>query len=405
MNSASPAPPPAATEGNGFWGMSAIGKPGNCGTSSFESFLPDEEPSFEEPVAPPKKKSPVVLEFATPAVNDQSTPPPPTLENPALGEASNASDAETPPATEETPSSPIQGKAHVSEDGESKAETPPATEETSSSPLQGEAPVSEDGETVSLPSDDLHPPVADPNDQKEFTDFSEDQTAQQDFSSSGTESAPDEQMVSLATYEDAISQEAPPTDMAASAGDTASVSTSKAFQVSTPPLPGPLLATPHHVSPSSTNPLTQAHQLGTSRAHVADASGVLKLLQMEAGKLSQFSGSQIQLDLTVDTGDSVRIRLNLRGNELFTAISTDSPDLRDALQKSWPEFLSNQKDRPYRFAESQFQDSFNAPNQRESRGQTPFESPDERSASILKKRRPGNPAPNIRSNQPVQLWA
>lgn len=397
MNPATPSLPPAPTESNGFWGMSAVGKPGNRGSSSFESFLPDEEPSFEEPVAPPKKKSPVVLEIATPPVNGHSPPPPTTLENPALGEASNASAAETPPTTEETLSSPAQAKAQVPEDGDSAPVVDESSEDTEPSPLSSE--------TVSIPADELEPSVAGPNDQKESADFSEDQTARQDSSSSGTESASEEQMVSLATYEDAISQEAPPTDMAGPAGDTPIVSTSKAFQVSTPTIPDPLVTAPNHVSTSSTTPASQAHQLGTSRAHVADATGVLKLLQIEAAKLSQSTRSQIQLDLTVDTGDSVRIRLNLRGNELFTAIATDSADLREALQKSWPEFLSNQKDRPYRFADSQFQDSFNDPDQRAPRRQTPFESPDENPASMTGKRRAANPVATPRSNQPVQLWA
>jgi hypothetical protein len=212
-------------------------------------------------------------------------------------------------------------------------------------------------------------------------------------------------MVSLATYDDAVSPEVPSADPASISVETSTISTSRAFQFSAPSISEPSLAAPGQLNQAAPTPHAPSHHAITARAHVADSSGVLKLLEVEAAQLSRSSRSQIQLDLTVDSGDAVRIRLNLRGNDLFTTIATDSVDLREALQKSWPEFLSNQKDRPYRFAESQFQDSFNAPDQRNPRRQTPFESPEDSPSALSAKPRTARPVQITRSNQPVQLWA
>jgi flagellar hook-length control protein FliK len=60
----------------------------------------------------------------------------------------------------------------------------------------------------------------------------------------------------------------------------------------------------------------------------------------------------------VGENESVKIRLNLRAGEIRSTFITESPELREALQKAWPDFTANHRSQGIRFGESQFQDSF-----------------------------------------------
>jgi flagellar hook-length control protein FliK len=54
----------------------------------------------------------------------------------------------------------------------------------------------------------------------------------------------------------------------------------------------------------------------------------------------------------------VKIRLSLRAGEIRSTFITESPELREALQKAWPDFTATHRAQGIRFGESQFQDSF-----------------------------------------------
>ena len=90
----------------------------------------------------------------------------------------------------------------------------------------------------------------------------------------------------------------------------------------------------------------------------SQASTLFKSLAPELDKLKQIGNSQIQLDLPVGEQESVRIKLSLRGGEIRSTFITESPELREALQKAWPEFSQNSRDRGYRLGDPAFQQGF-----------------------------------------------
>ena len=90
----------------------------------------------------------------------------------------------------------------------------------------------------------------------------------------------------------------------------------------------------------------------------SQASSVLRSLAPEIEKFRQTGQSQVQLELPVSDNESVKIRLSLRAGEIRSTFITESPELREALQKAWPDFTATHRAQGVRFGESQFQDSF-----------------------------------------------
>jgi hypothetical protein len=88
------------------------------------------------------------------------------------------------------------------------------------------------------------------------------------------------------------------------------------------------------------------------------ASSLFRSLAPEIEKFQQTSQSQVQLELPVGDNESVKIRLSLRAGEIRSTFITESPELREALQKAWPDFTATHRAQGVRFGESQFQDSF-----------------------------------------------
>jgi flagellar hook-length control protein FliK len=95
----------------------------------------------------------------------------------------------------------------------------------------------------------------------------------------------------------------------------------------------------------------------TPATPTAHAASVLKTLAPELEKLHQSGQSQMQLDLPVSDTESVKIRLSIRGGELRSTFITESPELREALQKAWPEFAASNRDRGMRFGDTTFQEA------------------------------------------------
>ena len=164
---------------------------------------------------------------------------------------------------------------------------------------------------------------------------------------------------------------------------------------------------------SSGNPLaapTPENQQTTTHP-ASQAAAVLKTLPQEISKLQQSNLSQIQLDLPVGDNESVRIRLSLRGGEIHSTFITESAELRDALQKAWPDFTATHRTQGMRFADSQFQDGLRQQNdaasdQGRQRNQPQDSSPQSSDyrQPIVKKNIPQPPTQTNRQGK-LNLWA
>jgi hypothetical protein len=125
------------------------------------------------------------------------------------------------------------------------------------------------------------------------------------------------------------------------------------------------------ISASGSSPESQLGQAGTgspqgqvnitqptSNQSSQAAQSVLKNLGAELEKFRQSGESQVQLEIPVSDSESVKVRLNLRAGELRSTFITDSAELREALQKAWPEFSQTSRERGFRFGDPSFQNAF-----------------------------------------------
>ena len=99
-----------------------------------------------------------------------------------------------------------------------------------------------------------------------------------------------------------------------------------------------------------------------SASPTAKAAALFKALPPELEKFKQSGQSQLQLDIPVGENESVRIRLNLRAGEIRSTFITESPELREALQKAWPDFTATHRTQNIQFGESNFQDGLSRQN-------------------------------------------
>jgi hypothetical protein len=115
---------------------------------------------------------------------------------------------------------------------------------------------------------------------------------------------------------------------------------------------------------ASGNPsaLIPAEARSKSASPTANATALFKSLPPELEKFKQSGQSQLQLDIPVGENESVRIRLNLRAGEIRSTFITESPELREALQKAWPDFTATHRTQNIQFGESNFQDGLSRQN-------------------------------------------
>jgi len=115
---------------------------------------------------------------------------------------------------------------------------------------------------------------------------------------------------------------------------------------------------------ASGNPsaLIPAEARSNSASPTAKATALFKALPPELEKFKQSGQSQLQLDIPVGENESVRIRLNLRAGEIRSTFITESPELREALQKAWPDFTATHRTQNIQFGESNFQDGLSRQN-------------------------------------------
>ena len=114
---------------------------------------------------------------------------------------------------------------------------------------------------------------------------------------------------------------------------------------------------------------TLLNTLGSKASRSSEATAIFKTLSIEAEKLKQTGQSQIDLELPISDTESVKIRLQVRGEEIRSVFITESPELRQALQKSWSEFAQSSRDRGFRFGDPTFQNPSSQNNSASEQGQ------------------------------------
>ena len=199
------------------------------------------------------------------------------------------------------------------------------------------------------------------------TDIVAEQNPQSEDSNAHTDgmesAASDNAMVSLATFEDIQSSVAPK-----ASGELSITSTNRLSVMPSLPERAAIGSTENTGAGGDTpsenfsagNPALMATNgsFAFQKTAASQASSLLKSLAPEIEKFQQTGHSQVQLELPVSDNESVKIRLSLRAGEIRTTFITESPELREALQKAWPDFTANHRAQGVRFGDSQFQDSF-----------------------------------------------
>lgn len=85
-----------------------------------------------------------------------------------------------------------------------------------------------------------------------------------------------------------------------------------------------------------------------------DLSPLIEKVWEAAETLASAQRGRVDLDLPLRDTETVRIRVELRSGEIHATIRTDSPELRDALEKSWPDFAGKTGDRGFKLADANF---------------------------------------------------
>ena len=159
-------------------------------------------------------------------------------------------------------------------------------------------------------------------------------------------------------------------------------------------------------SNNAPNPSVATRSPAAQKPNETSTTSMLRSLSVEIEKFTQSNRSQLQLELPVSESESVKVRLSMRGSELHTVFVTESAELREALQKAWPEFSQTSRDKGFRFNDPAFQQSANQQGtpsgDREARKRAQSNEPSLSIKPIAKPKK-SNPAQN--SSGSVSLWA
>jgi hypothetical protein len=152
------------------------------------------------------------------------------------------------------------------------------------------------------------------------------------------------------------------------------------------------------------------NSLGSKVSRSSDATTILKTLSIEVEKLKQTGKSQIDLELQISDTESVKIRLQVRGEEIRSVFITESPELRQALQKSWGEFAQSSRDRGFRFGDPAFQNPSSQNNSASEQGQQRGQSRDQQAdaypySGYINRHQPPHPSTKTDPAGSVSLWA
>lgn len=86
----------------------------------------------------------------------------------------------------------------------------------------------------------------------------------------------------------------------------------------------------------------------------SDLAPLFEKVWAAAETLSSAHPGRMDLDVPLRDNETVRIRVELRSGEIHATIRTDSPELREALEKSWPDFATKTVERGFKLADANF---------------------------------------------------
>ena len=341
----------------------------NSSKPDFESLLPKRPPekqtdeSREEREAAKARKKPVDAALATPPAQNTPAPRQETSEPGTTPQDSSPQDpslAETPapPQSQSSPSTPLS-RAPV-EKTDLDESTPADPESPAPADLSEEQPAL-DEKTASKPT--LSPNKEPAEEALRVKESRREARADKEASKSdanGMEPAPlDSKMISLATLDGIESGSAALREPSITSSHRLTAFAAAMDRNSLAPIGSSGSSADSGLGQLATGPgATPEARQATPSSPAAQASALLKSLGPELEKFRQTGRSQIQLDLPVGNNETVRIRLSLRAGELRSTFITESPELREALQKAWPEFAQSSRDRGFRLGDPNFQQAF-----------------------------------------------
>jgi hypothetical protein len=102
----------------------------------------------------------------------------------------------------------------------------------------------------------------------------------------------------------------------------------------------------------------QSVQIPTGSSHAvpvqADAARVLEHLETTLAKYRPNVPPHLEVNVDLQGGDTLQVRLDLRGDALLSTFRTDSPELRLALQRAWPDFVERSQQNGLNLAPASF---------------------------------------------------
>lgn len=399
----------------------------NSSKPDFESLLPkrqtenpsdeardsrDSCDSCEEREAAKARKKPVEVALVTPTVTTGPAPTPENLDPTASPQQNNqtpeATASETPAAPPSQAKSPETSERASSKESSSENDTPVDPEAAAAADLTGEAPVSDEKSPTKPESKQSseESPLA-----KEARREARMEKESNKSDANGMETAPlDSEMISLATIDGIESGSMPLREPSINSIHRLTAFAASADRSIVSPIAGSsgsLESGLGNLASGSANPLE--NRQSSSSNPTAQASALFKSLGLELEKFRQTGRSQIQLELPVGETETVRIRLTLRAGELRSTFITESPELREALQKAWPEFAQSSRERGFRLGDPAFQQSYqgndSASGQNENRRDRSFGSADASLPAVFSTPRKASTARTSSDQPSTALWA
>ncbi len=153
------------------------------------------------------------------------------------------------------------------------------------------------------------------------------------------------------------------------------------------------------------------NNLSSKISRTSEVTTVLKTLSVEVEKLKQTGKSQIDLELPISETESVKIRLQVRGEEIRSVFITESPELRNALQKSWGDFAQTSRERGFRFGDPTFQNPSSENNSANQQGQEQRQSRNQQTETSpyptynISRQQPQRTTTSSVPGNSVSLWA
>jgi hypothetical protein len=122
---------------------------------------------------------------------------------------------------------------------------------------------------------------------------------------------------------------------------------------------GGLMGDPAAVRVTGSAPLAASEVRGSDLFRVAQptlagAAHAMHAIETELAKYRPNVPPHLEVDVALDNGESMRVRLDLRGGALHSTFRTDSAEMRAALQQAWPEFAERSLQQGIRLGDATF---------------------------------------------------